>query len=88
MARLWSQSSPEAWQAALERYGDAVAGLGKERLPDLDRCVPMLVRSDLSDQRWAGPPTPLTALLASCSAAQAASWALQCSMNAYDGLVG
>lgn len=50
MAALWSQSSPEAWQAALEGYGDAVAGLGKERLPDLDRCVVVLVRMYASDQ--------------------------------------
>lgn len=77
MAALWSQSSPEAWQAALEGYGDAVAGLGKERLPDLDRCVVVLARMYASDQVWTGPLASLTALLASCSAAQAASWGVQ-----------
>ncbi|KAI7837728.1 hypothetical protein COHA_008450 [Chlorella ohadii] len=37
MASLWSESSPEAWQAALDGYSEAVAGKGKEGLPELDR---------------------------------------------------
>ncbi|PRW59936.1 hypothetical protein C2E21_1882 [Chlorella sorokiniana] len=49
MASLWLQSAPEAWQAALDGYREAVAGLGKERLPDLDRWfreeLPVALRS-------------------------------------------
>lgn len=37
MASLWSQGSAEAWQAALDGYGEAVAGLGKEGLSALDQ---------------------------------------------------
>jgi len=37
MASLWSESSPEAWQAALDGYSEAVAAKGKEGLPELDR---------------------------------------------------
>ena len=75
MASLWSQSSPEAWQAALDGYSDAVEGLGKERLPDLDRFVVVLVTMRWGDRSGPNPLARLRALPAIPSGSLPASGA-------------